>query len=124
MDSLTEDIAWMLDFVLKNCTRFAPPYACIFINEVETVFFKSQYLQLFLWLHYIDNMFYMSKIYPILTIKICSFLDIKIEEKSNGTFFYRHIFQITAYTYLQGDSYHPSHVTSSLLTKRHKSSNI
>ena len=58
----------MADFVLKNnffefngevkrqkCgtaigTKFAPPYACIFMDEVETEFLKSQELQPFLWL--------------------------------------------------------------------------
>ena len=36
-------------------TKFIPPYACIFMDEVETEFLKSQELQLFLWLHYIDE---------------------------------------------------------------------
>ena len=56
----------MADFVLKNNffefngevkrqksgtaigTKFAPPYACIFMDEVETEFLKSQELQPFL----------------------------------------------------------------------------
>ena len=66
----------MADFVLKNnffefngevkrqkCgtaigTKFAPPYACIFMDEVETEFLKSQELQPFLWLRYIDDIFF------------------------------------------------------------------
>ena len=36
-------------------TKFAPPYACIFIDEVE--FLKSEELQTFLWLSYIDDIF-------------------------------------------------------------------
>ena len=62
----TEDIVQMADFVLKNNffefngevkrqksgtaigTKFAPPYACIFMDEVETEFLKSQELQPFL----------------------------------------------------------------------------
>ena len=65
----------MVEFVLKNnffefnCgvkrqksgtaigTKFAPPYACIFIDEVETEFLKSEELQPFLWLRYIDDIF-------------------------------------------------------------------
>ena len=31
-------------------TKFAPTYACIFMDEVETEFLKSQELQPFLWL--------------------------------------------------------------------------
>ena len=66
----------MADFVLKNNfsefngevkqqksgtaigTKFAPPYACIFMDEVETEFLKSQELQLFLWLRYIDDILF------------------------------------------------------------------
>ena len=65
----------MTDFVLKNNffkfnvevkrqkygtsigTKFAPTYACIFMEEVETEVLKSQELQPFLWLHYIDDIF-------------------------------------------------------------------
>ena len=67
----------MADFVLKNnCfefnrdvkrqksgtaigTKFASPYACIFMNEVETEILKSKELQPFLWLRYIDDIFFM-----------------------------------------------------------------
>ena len=38
-------------------TKFAPPYACIFMDEVETEFLKSQELKPFLWLRYIDAYF-------------------------------------------------------------------
>ena len=65
----TEDIVKMTEFVLKNNffefngevkrqksgtaigTKFAPPY------KVETQFLKSQELQSFLWLRYIDDIF-------------------------------------------------------------------
>ena len=74
----TEDIVQIAEFVLKNNifefngefkrqkagtaidTRFAPPYECIFINEVEMEFLKSQELQPFLWLRYIYAYFYMD----------------------------------------------------------------
>ena len=66
----------MADFVLKNNffefngefkrqksgtavgTELAPSYACISRDEVETEFLKSQELQPFLWLRYIDNIFF------------------------------------------------------------------
>ena len=66
----------MADFVLRNNfvkfngevkrqksgtaigTKFALPYACIFINEVETEFLKRQKLQPFLWLRYIDDIYF------------------------------------------------------------------
>ena len=40
-------------------TKFAPLYAFIFMDEVETEFLKSQELQSFLWLRYIDDIFFM-----------------------------------------------------------------
>ena len=66
----------MAEFVLKNNffefndevkrqksgtaigTKFAPPYACIFMDEVETEFLKSEELQPCLWLRYIDDIFF------------------------------------------------------------------
>ena len=66
----TEDIVQMEEFVLKNLsvksqksstaigTKFAPPYACIFMDEVETEFLKSQESQPFLWLRYIGDIFF------------------------------------------------------------------
>ena len=63
----TEDILQMAEYVLKNIffefdgevkqqksgtaigTKFKPPFACIFMDEVETEFFKSEELQPFLW---------------------------------------------------------------------------
>ena len=64
----TEDTLQMAEYVLKNIffefdgevkqqksgtaigTKFKPPLACIFMDEVETEFFKSEELQPFLWL--------------------------------------------------------------------------
>ena len=66
----------MAEFILKNnyfefnekvCkqipgtavgTKFAPPYASIFMNEMETTFLKTQRLQPFIWLRYIDGIFF------------------------------------------------------------------
>ena len=41
----TEEIISMAEFVLKNNyfgTKFAPPYACIFMDEMEIGFLKTQ----------------------------------------------------------------------------------
>ena len=74
----TEDIVQIAEFVLKSKifefigefkrqksrtaidTKFAPPYACVFINEIEMELLKNQELQSFLWLRYIDAYFYMD----------------------------------------------------------------
>ena len=72
----TENILQMAEFVLKYIffefdgevkgkksgtavgTKFKHLYACIFMDEVETEFLKSQELQPFLWLRYIDSVFF------------------------------------------------------------------
>ena len=72
----TEDIVQMAEFVLKSNffefngevkkqksgtairTKFAPPYACIFMDEVETEFLKSQELQHFYGFFTLKNFLY------------------------------------------------------------------
>ena len=39
-------------------TKFAPPYACIYMDKTEADFLKIQELQPFVWLRYIDNIFF------------------------------------------------------------------
>ena len=66
----------MVDFVIKNDffefngevkrqnsetaigTKLVLPYACVFVDAVETGFLTSQYLQPFIWLHYIDDILF------------------------------------------------------------------
>ena len=72
----TEELIKMADFVLKNNlfefnggmkmqklrivigTKFAPPYACTVMDAVELEYLTSQYRQPFLWLRYIDDIFF------------------------------------------------------------------
>ena len=72
----TENIIKMAEFVLKNNffefdtnvyqqisgtaigTKFAPPYACIFIDNFETKFSESQNLKPLVWFRYIDHIFF------------------------------------------------------------------
>ena len=72
----TSELIRMADFVLKNNyfefngqikqqiagtaigTKFAPPYACLFIDEIETAFLEIQELQPLVWLRYIDDIFF------------------------------------------------------------------
>ena len=67
----------MKDFVLKNNyfefnkqikqkisgtaigTKFAPPYACLFMDTIETTFLQTQELQPLVWFRYIDDIFFM-----------------------------------------------------------------
>ena len=71
----TEDIVKMADFVLKNNlfefdskfykqisgtaigTKFAPPYACIFMDHIETEFLKTQDIKPWFWKRFIDDIF-------------------------------------------------------------------
>ena len=39
-------------------TKFAPPYACIFMDQVETEFLKTQIQQPLVWFRYIDDIFF------------------------------------------------------------------
>ena len=72
----TNDLVKLAEFVLKNNffefnneikqqisgtthgTKFAPPYTCIYTDKTETDFLKTQELQPFAWLRYIDNIFF------------------------------------------------------------------
>ena len=68
----------MAEFVLKNNyfefngqvkhqisgtaigTKFAPTYACIFMDEIETKFLETQEFQPLVWFRYIDDVFFIS----------------------------------------------------------------
>ena len=39
-------------------TKFAPPYACIYMDRVEQDFLETQELQPLLWLRFIDDIFF------------------------------------------------------------------
>ena len=72
----TEKLIEMTEFVLKNNlfefngetyqqisgtaigTKFAPPYACIFMDKVEREIIDAQELKPWLWLRYIDDVFF------------------------------------------------------------------
>ena len=72
----TEDFVKIAEFVLKNnCfefnskikqqvigtafgTKFAPPYASLFMDNFETSFLETQQLQPLVWFRYIDDVFF------------------------------------------------------------------
>ena len=71
----TDDLIKLAKFVLQNTyfefngkvkqqvsgtaieTKFAPPYACIFLDQVESEFLKTQQDQPLVWVRYIDDIF-------------------------------------------------------------------
>ena len=72
----TSKLVKMAEFVLKNNyfqfsdnvsqqisgtaigTKFAPPYACIFMDQVESKFLQTQKFQPLVWFRYIDDIFF------------------------------------------------------------------
>ena len=72
----TENLIKMVEFVLKNTffefdtnvyqqisgtaigTKFAPPYADIFIDQLEIKILENQNLRPLVWFHYIDYIFF------------------------------------------------------------------
>ena len=41
-------------------TKFATPYACIFMDEVETSFLETHEMKPLAWFPYIDDVFFFS----------------------------------------------------------------
>ena len=58
----------MPEFVLKNDhfefnpnvkhPKFAPPYACIYMDYMENQFLKNEQIQPWIWFRYIDDIFF------------------------------------------------------------------
>ena len=71
----TSELIRMADFVLKNNyfelnkqikqqisgtaigTKLAPPYACLFMDKIETAFLETQEFQPLVWFRYINDIF-------------------------------------------------------------------
>ena len=72
----TEDLVKMAEFVLKNNyfefdsnvkhqisgtaigTKFAPPYACIYMDYMKNQFLKNEQIQPWIWFRYVDDIFF------------------------------------------------------------------
>ena len=150
---LTEEIISMAEFVLKNSyfksnekvwkqisgtaieTKFAPPYACIFMDEMEISFLKTQQLQPFMWFRYIDNIFFiwthgeeqlnlllkdLNELHPNLRFTYkpsqnsVTFLDINVNLKDGAIFTDLHIKPTDGHQFLHYESSHPSHMKNSI----------
>ena len=150
----TENLIKMAEFVLKNNlfefnskvfqqisgtaigTKFAPPYACIYMDRVEQDFLETQELQPLLWLRYIDDISFIwthgkeelkkfmekfNNFTPNLRFtyesseKSISFLDLIItvsEQKLKTTL---HIKSTDRHHYLHYASSHPKHTKRSVV---------
>ena len=149
---LTEEIISMAEFALKNnffefneriCkqtsgtaieTKFALPYAFIFMDEIETSFLKTQKLKPFIWLRYTDDIFFiwahgeeqlnlflkdLNEFSPDLkfTYKTSqnsiNFLDLNVSLKNGAIFTDLHIKHTDGHQFLHKSS-HPSHIKNSI----------
>ena len=149
----TEDIVQMVEFVLKNNffefngevkrqksgtaigTKFAHPYACVFMDEVETEFLKSQVLQPFLSLRYIDDIFFtwthgtqeldsflneFNKFHPNLSFTYetskekVNFLDLNVSMRNGTISTDLYIKPTDGHQYLHYKSSHPEHIKNSI----------
>ena len=149
----TEEIVQMAEFVLKSNffefhqevkrqksgtaigTKFAPPYACIFMDEVETEFLKSQELQPFLWLRYIDDIFFiwtrgtqrldsflneLNKFHANLSFtyetseEMVKFLDLNVSIRNGAISTDLYIKPTDGHQYLHYKSSHPEHIKTSI----------
>ena len=124
--------------------QFAPSYACIFMDEIEASFLKTWQLQPFIWLSYIDDIFFiwthdeeqlklflkdLSKFHPNLkfTYETCqnsgNFLDLNVSLKDGAIFTELHIKPTDSHHFLHCKSLHPSHVKNSRISRLSSSQN-
>ena len=117
-------------------TKFAPPYICIFMDEMETSFLKTQQLQLFIWLRYIDDIFFiwthgeeqldlflkdLNEFHPNLKFtyqtsqNTVDFLDLHVNLKDGAAFTDLHIKPTNDHQFLHYKSCHPNHIKNSIV---------
>ena len=150
----TDDLIKMAEFVLSNNffefnsdtfqqisgtaigTKFAPPYACIYMDQVEQKFLATQINQPLIWLRYIDDIFFIwthgekelekfmssfNSFTPNLKFtyesskKDISFLDLKVSLSKNKLSTDLHIKPTDCHQYLHYSSGHPEHTKRSIV---------
>ena len=112
-------------------TRFPPPYACIFMDKFETGFLTTQNLKPWVWLRYIDDIFYVwthgeEKLYDFLSclneshpnlkftyeysIERINFLDVIVKNERDEFVTDLYYKATDWHQYLHYDSCHPDHM--------------
>ena len=132
-----EKLLKMAEFVLKNNyfefgnkikkeisrtaigTKFAPPYACIFMGDFETEFLEGQHLQPLVWLRYIDDIFFiwnhvkesLKKFLEEINDfnQYMEFLNLKLGLKNGKITTDLHVKPTDRHKYLQFSSAYPNH---------------
>ena len=150
----TEEIIKMAEFVLKNNllevkskfykqisgtaigTKFAPPYACIFMDYIEAEFLKSQEIKIWLWKRFTDDIFFiwtdteenldkfledLNKFHPNLRFTYeksrekINFLDVVIKIKEGKITTKLFCKPTDGHQYLHYDSCHAEHIKRSIV---------
>ena len=150
----TDDLVRMAEFVLQNNyfefsgeiklqisgtaigTKFAPPYACIFMDQVETQFLKTQQCKPLVWLRYIDDIFFIwthgkeslikflddfNRFHPNLKFtheiseKSVTFLDLNVNLSNGSITTDLHVKPTDRHLYLHFSSAHPDHTKRSIV---------
>ena len=150
----TDDLLKMAKFVLENNyfefngevkqqisgtaigTKFAPPYACIFMDQVENEFLETQERKPLVWFRYIDDIFFiwthgreslqtfiddLNTFHPNLKFthefseKSVTFLDLKVNLSNGSITTDLHIKPTEKHHYLHFSSSHPDHTKRSII---------
>ena len=150
----TEELLKMAEFVLKSNyfefgnkikqqisgtgigTKFAPPYACIFMSDLKTRFLQSQHLRSLVWLRYIDDIFFIRthgeeslkkfldelngfnqyiKFTYEYSVENIPFLDLKVGLKDRKIATDLHVKPTDRHQYLHFSSAYPNHTKSSVV---------
>ena len=150
----TIDLVKLAEFVLKNNffefnneikqqisgtaigTKFAPPYACIYMDKTETDFLKTQELQPFVSLRHIDDIFFiwthgeaelqkfmegLNSFLPDLQFtfesskKKVAFLDLNVSLENRSVTIDLHTKITDCHQYLHCSSSHPHHIKNSII---------
>ena len=117
-------------------TKFAPPYACIFMDQVESEFLKTQTHQPLVWFRYIDDIFFiwthgqdkleqflvdLNKFHPSIKFthessrKNVTFLDVDVKFLNGKVITDLHIKATDHHQYLHYTSSHPYHTKRSIV---------
>ena len=120
-------------------TKFASPYVCIFMEEMEVSFLKMQQFQLFIWLRYVDDIFFtwthdeeqlnlflkdLNEFHPNFKFTYersqnsVDFVDRNVSLKGGAIFTDLHIKPTDGHQSLHDKSSHPSHIKNSIQNDR------
>ena len=117
-------------------SKFAPPYACIFMDKIEKDFLQTQKYQPLVWLRYIDDIFFIwnhgeenlkvfmnhfNNFHPNIKFTYDSskesviFLDLRVKSDNNHLMTTLYVKPTDKHQYLHYSSAHPDHTKRSIV---------